>query len=110
MVIGLFVDQEVSVGFPASRGTGTGLRTGGVDFEIGHAPSVPFIGIKIPLTLRIDADSPSAESRQHHQPDPSENARYFIGTIPGRIDTDGNLTFDVPGTVSIPPCMIGNSG
>ena len=114
-VIGLFVDKEISVQIPGitAASLALGSTQGGVDFEIrARAQPVPFVGIKVPLTLRIDAKVlRPLKAGSTTEPDLSKTSLDIsLGTIGVGFDTDGNLTFNVPGNVSVPNCMIGTSG
>jgi hypothetical protein len=114
-VIGLFVDREISVKIPGIDAATLALGSvqGGIDFEVrAHTQPTLFIGVTVPLTLRIDADIlRPLKSGSNREPDmEATSLNISLGSITVGFDVDGHLTFDIPGTVSVPRCMIGKTG
>ena len=113
-LIGVFVDQDIAVSLPGISSVQLALGSGpqGVDFDIRVSlpPALSF-GIEVPLTLRVGADILRPLKTGTKEPDPAaEFLDIALGTVKAGVDKDGHLSFDVPGNVSVPPCMLGSSG
>lgn len=113
-VLGVFLDQEIAVtlpGIPAVQ-VALGSAAGGVDFEIRARLTAPiFIGLEIPLTLRVDGEILRPLKPGTNDPDPArKHLDISLGTVKVGFDGDGNFTLDVPAGISVPRCMIGSTG
>ena len=113
-VIGLFINEEVAAPVPgiSALTLAIGSVPGGVNFDIrARVQPVPFIGVTVPLTLRVDADILQPLKPGTNDPDLAKKSLDIaLGSVDVGFDTEGNVTFDVPTGISVPRCMIGTSG
>ncbi|MBO0754260.1 MAG: hypothetical protein J2P54_00230 [Bradyrhizobiaceae bacterium] len=112
--VGLFIDQEVAATLPGLPALSIALGSvhGGVDFDIHARFQAPaYIGVELPLTLRVDAEILRPLMADSVEPDLSKKTLDIaLGSVELGIDTEGNLKFDVPAGIRVPRCMIGATG
>jgi len=117
----LLFEQELALSVQGFDAVELLLAPGGlgtaVDFEIQVEPAFAFRIVDVPVALRLDDDllqpvkPVSGSGGNAFEPDPNADAvEVTIATATVEIDGSGNVELDFDSSISLPPCMVGDSG